>query len=398
MQFLDSFFINIGQAIRNFLSGFLPDWGVEVVMMVIAASVLTLLAVVTMMFLTWLERKVVGRIQDRLGPNRVGPFGLMQPLADMVKMFTKEDITPRDASRWVYNLGPILVVPPAILALAVIPFGRGLSGADLNIGWLYLAAVASTSVIGIFMAGWGSRNKYALLGAMRAAAQIVSYEIPQVLSVVGVLLLAGSLSMQKIVEAQNIWYVLLQPVGFIIFLLASVAELARSPFDIPEAESEIIAGYHIEYSGLKFGMFMLAEYISTFAVAAIATTMFLGGWRGPILPSWLWFMTKTYVMVFVIMWMRGTLPRIRVDQLMYFAWKVLVPLALANLLIAGLVATMIDPGEMPGFWTFIGFLVGNLILLAGTIMLLAWRVPKAEETKVSLVAAEGLSKGALAGR
>jgi NADH-quinone oxidoreductase subunit H len=393
MQFLDDLFLNIGGAIRNLLSGILPDWGVELVMIIIAASVLTLLAVVTMMFLTWLERKVVGRIQDRLGPNRVGPFGLMQPMADMVKMFIKEDITPRDASRWVYNLGPILVVPPAILAYAVIPFGRNLSGADLNIGWLYLAAVASTEVVGVFMAGWGSRNKYALLGAMRAAAQIVSYEIPQVLSVVGVLLLAGSLSMQKIVEAQNVWFVLLQPVGFIIFLIASVAELARSPFDLPEAESEIIAGYHTEYSGLKFGMFMLSEYISTFAVSAIAATMFLGGWRGWILPGWLWFFIKTYVMVLVIMWMRGTLPRIRVDQLMNFAWKILVPLALANLLLAGLIAYIIKPGETPGLITFVGFLIGNLVLLGAAVALVAWRTPKAEETKVSIVSTEGVLAG-----
>lgn len=390
MQFLNDLFLNIGQGIRNLLSGVLPAWGVELVMIIVAASVLTLLAVITMMFLTWLERKVVGRIQDRLGPNRVGPFGLMQPLADMVKMFIKEDITPREANRWVFNLGPILVVPPTILALAVIPFGKNLSGADLNIGWLYLAAVGSTSVIGVFMAGWGSRNKYALLGAMRAAAQIVSYEIPQVLSVVGVILLAGSLSMQTIVEQQNVWYVFLQPVGFLLFLIASVAEIERSPFDIPEAESEIVAGYHTEYSGLKFGMFMLAEYISVFVVSAISTTMFLGGWRGPILPGWLWFMIKTYLMIFVIMWLRGTLPRIRVDQLMNFAWKVLVPLALANLLVAGLIAAIIEPGATPGFWKFVGFLVGNLLLLAATMMLMVWRAPQVEGLEVPALSAEGL--------
>lgn len=393
MQFLDDLFLNIGQGIRNLLSGFLPAWGVELVMMIVAASVLTLIAVLTMMFLTWMERKVVGRIQDRLGPNRVGPFGLMQPMADMVKMFIKEDITPRDASRWVYNLGPILAVPPAILVLAVIPFGRGLSGADLSIGWLYLAAVASTSVIAIFMAGWGSRNKYALLGAMRAAAQIVSYEIPQVLSVVGVLLLAGSLSMQKIVEAQNVWFIFLQPVGFILFLIASVAELERSPFDLPEAESEIIAGYHTEYSGLKFGMFMLAEYISVFGVSAIAATMFLGGWRGPILPGWLWFMIKTYVVIFVIMWLRGTLPRIRVDQLMNLAWKLLVPLALANLLVAGLIAAVINPAETPALVKLIGFLIGNLILAAGTIALLISQAPEAEVATASILRTEGVSAG-----
>jgi NADH-quinone oxidoreductase subunit H len=394
MEFLDNLFVNIGAGLRNLLGGFLPGWAVELIMMIVAASVLTLLAVITMMFLTWMERKVIGRIQDRLGPNRVGPFGLMQPMADMVKMFVKEDITPRLASRWVYNLGPVLVVPPTIMALAVIPFGRGLSGADLNIGWLYLAAVASTSVIGIFMAGWGSRNKYALLGAMRAAAQIVSYEIPQVLSVVGVLLLAGSLSLQDIVEAQNVWFIALQPIGFIIFMIASVAEIERSPFDLPEAESEIVAGYHTEYSGLKFGMFMLAEYISVFAVSTIGVSMFLGGWRGPLLPGWVWFLLKTYAMVFVIMWLRGTLPRIRVDQLMNFAWKVLVPLALANLLLAGLVAAIIDPATTPAFWKLVGFLIANLLLLAVAIMITVLKAPElGGEGAIGLSAAEGVVAG-----
>lgn len=393
MQALDNLFLNIGAAIRQFLGGFLPGWAVEFVMMIVAASVLTLLGVVTMMYLTWLERKVVGRIQDRLGPNRVGRFGLMQPMADMVKMFIKEDITPRAAHRWVYNLAPIVVVPPALLVLAVVPWGRGLSGRDLNIGWLYIAAVASTSVLGIFMAGWGSRNKYALLGAMRAAAQIVSYEIPQVLSVVGVLLLAGSLSMQKIVEAQNVWFIVLQPVAFLIFIVASIAEINRTPFDIPEAESEIIAGYHIEYSGLKFGMFFLAEYISTFAVSAIAVALFLGGWQGPILPGWLWFAGKTFLLVFVIMWIRGTLPRLRVDQLMNFAWKFLVPLALANLLLAGLIAAILKPGETPTLWVVLGFLLGNLLLVAVTVLLLSSRMKWLTAEEAPLFASEGATVG-----
>jgi NADH-quinone oxidoreductase subunit H len=391
MQFLDNLFLNIGAAIRNLLSGFLPGWAVELIMMIVAASVLTLLGVITMMYLTWLERKVIGRIQDRLGPNRVGRFGLMQPMADMIKMFIKEDITPRVAHRWVYNLAPIVVVPPALLVLAVIPWGRGLSGRDLNIGWLYIAAVGSTSVLGIFMAGWGSRNKYALLGAMRAAAQIVSYEIPQVLSVVGILLLAGSLSLQKIVEAQNVWFIVLQPVAFVIFILASIAEINRSPFDIPEAESEIIAGYHTEYSGLKFGMFFLAEYISTFAIAAIGAALFLGGWRGPILPGWLWFALKTGLLVFVIMWVRGTLPRLRVDQLMNFAWKFLVPLALANLLLAGLIAAILNPATTPVLWTVLGFLVGNLLLVAATVALLISRARRPEE--LPMFVTEGVTAG-----
>jgi NADH-quinone oxidoreductase subunit H len=228
---------------------------------------------------------------------------------------------------------------------------------------------------------------------MRAAAQIVSYEIPQVLSVEGVILIAGSLSMSKIVEAQAVWFVVLQPVAFVIFLIASVAEIERSPFDLPEAESEIIAGYHTEYSALKFGMFMLAEYISVFAVSAIAVTMFLGGWSGPVLPGWLWFLIKTYVMIFVMMWLRGTLPRIRVDQLMNFAWKALVPLALANLLVTGLIAGIINPAETPGPWTVVGFLLGNLILLAATIIGVVMRAPRPESVEVRMLGAEGVPAG-----
>ena len=340
---------------------------IQLLLMLLGSIALVLFLAVTMMFLTYLERKIVARIQDRIGPNRVGRLGTMQPMADMIKLLTKEDITPRTAHRIVYNLAPILIVPPALLIFAVIPFGRGLIGTNLNIGFLYIVAISSTASIAIFMAGWGSSNKYALLGAMRAVAQLVSYEIPQILSVVGVLILAESLSMVRIVEAQrNLWFILVQPVGFLIFVIASVAELGRTPFDIPEAESEIVAGYHIEYSGLKFGMFMLAEYISIFAIAAVAATLFLGGWQGPLLPSWLWFFLKTYAIVFIIMWLRGTLPRVRVDQLMNFAWKFLVPLALANLLVAGLAASLTQGLGAP--LVLAGFTMANGLLVIGTVL------------------------------
>jgi len=340
---------------------------IQLLLMLLGSIALVLFLAVTMMFLTYLERKIVARIQDRIGPNRVGRFGMMQPMADMIKLLTKEDITPRTAHRIVYNLAPILIVPPALLIFAVIPFGRGLIGTNLNIGFLYIVAISSTASIAIFMAGWGSSNKYALLGAMRAVAQLVSYEIPQILSVVGVLILAESLSMVRIVEAQRgLWFILVQPVGFLIFVIVSVAELGRTPFDIPEAESEIVAGYHIEYSGLKFGMFMLAEYISVFAIAAVAATLFLGGWQGPLLPSWLWFFLKTYAVVFIIMWLRGTLPRVRVDQLMNFAWKFLVPLALANLLVAGLAASLTQGLGAP--LVLAGFTMANGLLVIGTVL------------------------------
>ncbi len=350
---------------------------INLLLMVLGSAALVVFLAVTMMFLTYLERKIVARIQDRVGPNRVGHLGLMQPMADMVKMFIKEDITPRAAHRWIFNLAPILVVPPALLVFAVIPFGRGIVGADLNIGFLYVIALSSTTTIALFMAGWGARNKYALLGAMRAVAQIVSYEIPQVLSVIGVLMVAGSLSMVRIVEAQQpLWFILLQPVGFLIFLIASVAELNRTPFDIPEAESELVAGHHIEYSGLKFGMFMLAEYVSVFAIAAVAVTLFLGGWRGPFLPSWLWFLLKAYAVVFILMWLRGTLPRLRVDQLMNLAWKGLVPLALGNLLTAAL-ATVLTVQTSP-FVRLMGFTLANVLVVTPLVIVTSLRQPEAE--------------------
>jgi NADH-quinone oxidoreductase subunit H len=294
---------------------------------------------------------------------------------------TKEDITPTAARRLVYNLGPILFVPPAVLTLAVIPFGEGMVGADLNIGFLYLIAISATSTIAIFMAGWGSSNKFALLGAMRAVAQIVSYEVPQILSVVGVLILAGSLSMVRIVEEQTVWFVVLQPIAFFIFVLASIAEVNRSPFDIPEAESEIVAGYHTEYSGLKFGFFYVAEYINVFTIAAVTTTLFLGGWAGPFLPGWLWFFIKVYFIIFVLMWVRGTLPRLRVDQLMNLAWKFLVPLALGNVLISALARSLSPDAAGMGLRLAV-FTMGNIMLLAATVVLLSLRRPSEEEVGV----------------
>ncbi|MFQ6058128.1 MAG: NADH-quinone oxidoreductase subunit NuoH, partial [Anaerolineae bacterium] len=369
MEALNDLFVNLNKLIASFLAQFLPGWAVDLIIMVLVAITLLVGALLVLLGYTYFERKVVGRMQDRIGPNRVGPLGLLQPIADVIKILIKEDITPRVAHRWVHTLAPILIVPPVFLVLAVIPFGRGMVGTDLNIGFLYVIAVSSTATIAIFMAGWGSRNKYALLGAMRAVAQIVSYEIPQVLSVVGVLILAGSLSMVSIVEAQRtLWFVLLQPIGFLIFLIASVAEINRTPFDLPEAESEIVAGYHIEYSGLKFAMFYLAEYLGPLVISAIAVTLFLGGWQGPLLPPYVWFFLKSLLIVFVIVWLRSTLPRLRVDQLMNFAWKFLVPLALANLLMAGLVDSL-TRGAGPVL-TLAGFTLGNLLLVAGTVIVL----------------------------
>jgi NADH-quinone oxidoreductase subunit H len=348
MDFLNNLFPNIYKSIDAFLHESFRGLGlrsdaesviVQLLMGIIVVTVILIFAPVTMMFLTWLERKIVGRIQNRLGPNRVGPWGLLQPIADAVKMFTKEDIIPSGADRWVHTLAPIIMVIPVVLAFAVIPFGPGMVPVDLNIGILFIVALGSLATIGIFMAGFGSNNKFALIGAMRGVAQIISYEIPQVLSIVPVLLLAGSLSLVKIVDKQSVLpFVAVIPVGpiaFIIFLISAIAETNRTPFDLPEAESEIVAGHHTEYSGMKFGLFYIAEYLSLFVVCAIGSTLFLGGWQGPILPPWIWFLAKTYLLIFVAMWIRGTLPRFRIDQMMGFAWKVLVPISLVNIVLTG---------------------------------------------------------------
>lgn len=298
---------------------------------------------ITVMFLVWWERKVSAHIQVRFGPMRVGGWhGWAQSIADGIKLLIKEDIIPARADKWVFVIAPVVVFTTALSCFVVIPFGKSLIISDLNIGILYIVAISSFTVVGIVMAGWSSNNKYSLLGAMRSAAQVVSYEVPLVLSILGVVMLVGSLSMVKIVEAQRrIWFVIPQFLGFLIYLTSAIAETNRLPFDIPEAESELVAGFHIEYSGIRFAMFFLAEYANIFVVSAIATTLFLGGWLGPpILPSWVWFLGKTYLILFIIMWLRWTLARLRVDQLMGLGWKVLLPLAFLNIGLTGLIMYM----------------------------------------------------------
>jgi len=284
----------------------------------------------------WIERRGMGRMQARLGPNRAGPFGLLQPVADAVKVLTKEDLVPANADKIVHWLAPVVAFAPALMIFAVVPFQDGALLADLNIGILYVVAISSVSTVGIFMAGWGSNNKYSLLGAMRNVAAVVSYEIPLILAIIGVVLIAGSLSLNDIVLAQNIPFILLQPLGFLLFFIAGCAEINRSPFDLMEADSELVAGFHIEYSGMKFALFYLVEYAEALAISAIITTLFLGGWRGPVLPPWLWFLLKVILVFFVMVWTRTTFPRVRIDQLMALAWKFLLPLALINLIITAI--------------------------------------------------------------
>ena len=311
-------------------------------------------------YMVWLERKVAARFQDRIGPNRVGPLGLLQPIADAIKLIIKEDLVPRGADRWVHLAAPVLVLVSAFLVMAVIPFAVGLAPVDLPSGLVYLIAVSSISPLGIFLAGWSSRNKYSLLGAMRAVAQLVSYEVPQVLSTIPIVLWAGSLSLVTIFNRQLDfgWFVFSPPgfLAFVILLIANTAEVNRTPFDLPEAESEIIAGYHTEYSSMRFGLFFLAEYLGVFAVSCLATALFLGG--GTLIPFVEFpanliskdstlslvladlimvgvFLFKVLTFIFVMFWVRATLPRLRVDRLMNFAWKYLVPLSIINILIAG---------------------------------------------------------------
>jgi NADH-quinone oxidoreductase subunit H len=289
--------------------------------------------------LVWWERRLLGFWQERYGPNRVGPFGLLQVVADLIKLLAKEDWIPPFADKAVFFLAPLVIVAATLLAFAVIPIAPGVGIVDLNIGLLYFLAMSSLNVYSIVLAGWSSNNKYALLGGMRGAAQMLSYEVFMGLSVMGVVMLAGSFNLREIVEAQQgMWFVVPQFVGFVVFVIAGIAEARRLPFDLPEAEAELVAGFHMEYSGLKFGLFFLGEYIGLLLISAMITTLFFGGWLGPFLPPVVWFLLKTFVFVCFFILMRAALPRPRYDQFMGYGWKVLLPLSLANLLATGAVA------------------------------------------------------------
>jgi NADH-quinone oxidoreductase subunit H len=320
------------------------------VVLIKAAIVVFVLITAFAYTLLW-ERKLLGRFQARYGPNRAGPIGYLQPLADVVKLIFKEDFVPRGANRLLFQIAPMISVFAAVAAVAVIPFGDpievfghdvALVGADLNIGVLFLFALSGLGFYGLILGGWASGNKYSLLGAARTAAQLVSYEVAMGLSIIGVIMMAQSLSLVDIVNAQRdaVWYVLVQPLGFAIFLVAAVAETNRAPFDMPEAESELVAGYHTEYGGLKFAMFFLAEYINMIIISALGATLFLGGFAGPWLPGVVWLAIKIAAMLFLFIWLRATLPRLRYDRLMKLGWKVLLPLATLNLVVTAIVVAL----------------------------------------------------------
>lgn len=311
----------------------LPSAALDLIFQAAMALAVSGFIVANSLFIIYYDRKLAALFQVRKGPDRVGPFGLLQTLADTVKLLCKEDITPRGADKAVFNLAPIFVFIPSFAMFLILPFGPGLIAGDINIGLLYAAAVSGLSVIGLLCAGWSSDNKYSLIGGLRSAAQLVSYELPLVIVILTVVLLAGSLKMSDVVAAQSgyRWFVLPNFFGFVLFLIAGNAEINRGPFDLPEAESELVSGFITEYSSMKFAVFFLAEYTNLFIMSAMAAALFLGGWEGPFLPPLLWFLLKTYFVVTILMWVRWTFPRIRVDHLMVFSWKYLLPMALVNL-------------------------------------------------------------------
>jgi len=316
-------------------------------------SLLVIFGLLTgMAYMTWFERRAISRIQVRIGPNRTGPGGLLQPLADALKLFFKEDIAPASADRLLYPIAPALALFAALAAFAVVPLGPTVSVAgvdvplqvaDLPVGVLYLLAASSLGVYGLVLGGWSSGSKYSLLGGLRAAAQVVSYELILGLSLVGVVIVSGSLSLRQIVEAQarSVPYILVQPLGFLLYLVAAVAEVNRAPFDLPEADTELVAGYHTEYSGMRFAMFYIGEYVSMISVSALAATMFFGGWWGPVFPGPHWLFVKMVLFLVMFVWLRATLPRLRYDQLMRLSWSILLPLGLLNVAVTALAVAII---------------------------------------------------------
>jgi NADH-quinone oxidoreductase subunit H len=359
-------------AIATWLRGLLEGWGlapglVDVIMSALGVILLCTFGLALVIFLIWFERKISARFQGRIGPNRVGPYGLLQTFADIIKIFTKEHITPSGADKVVYNLAPVLAVGAVLLLWAVLPLASTVVGTDVNIGVLYIVAVGSLGTLSILMAGWSSNNKYALLGAFRTVAQMVSYEVPMVLALVVVTLLARTMSVGELVEAQSIWFVVYSPLAALLFLLSSQAEVGRAPFDLVEAESELVAGFQTEYSGLKFGMFFVGEFLHSFTVGAMTATLFLGGWRGPGAETYpilglVYFFAKAFLMYFVFLWMRFSLPRIRIDHMLDLNWKILTPIGLVLVILTAIVEKILLDAGITGWGRALVHLGVNLAL------------------------------------
>ncbi len=370
-QILSDPFGWVNQLLRNLLGGwgFSPDI-INLVLNLLGAFVMGLGVLLITLLLIWAERKIVARIQDRLGPNRVGPFGILQTVADLVKLITKELIVPVGADLGPYNLAPLLAVMSVVGLWAVVPLAPRLLGADINVGVLYVVSIGAIGTLSIMLAGISSNNKYALLGAFRTVAQMVSYAVPMVLALIVPTLLAGSMGMAEIVEEQrSIWFLVLAPVAALIFFVSSIAEVGRAPFDLLEAESELVAGFHIEYSGLRFGMFFVAEFLHAFTISALMTTLFLGGWQGPGASEYpllglFYFSIKTALVYFVGIWIRGSFPRIRIDQMNQLNWKFITPLALVSLMVTAVVEKLVVDMGLIRIGVHLG---ANLLLLALTL-------------------------------
>lgn len=357
----------IAQLLKGYLEslGLASGW-ISVIMAALGVVVLASAVLLVDIFLVWVERKVVARFQDRLGPNRLGPFGLFQPIADVIKLLIKEDITPQGADKFVYNLAPILALATVIMLWAVIPISATVAGSTINVGALYIVAVGAIGTLGIIMAGWASNNKYALLGAFRMVAQMISYEVPMVIAILIPVILAKSMTLTDIVESQTVWYIVLAPVAAIVFLIGAQAELGRAPFDLSEAESEIVAGFHIEYTGMKFGLFYAGELLHAMTFGGLFATFFLGGWRGwgaetyPILGIG-YFFIKAMFMYWVIMWIKYSFPRVRIDQMLNFCWKFLTPLILTVLAITAILDKLLSGSP---YWIYVlAMVLMNLVVL-----------------------------------
>jgi NADH-quinone oxidoreductase subunit H len=344
----------------------------------LVAIFVALIATLPVVLITWLERKVVARIQDRIGPNVAGPWGIIVALADAVKMFTKEDTTPEGADRLMFNAAPILMGTVAFMIYGILPFAPRLIGVNLSVALLYVLALGSISTIAVLMAGWASNNKFALLGAFRTVAQLVSYEIPQALALIAPIMLAGTMATDDLIQAQDIAFVFALPLSAIIFFISSIAETARTPFDLLEAESEIVAGFHTEYSGMKFALFFIAEYGNMFAVSMLTAVIFLGGYRLFGLENAVPFLApviiigKAMLVVFLFLWIRGTLPRIRIDQMLAFNWKLLVPVSLANIVVVAIVAKVLQELGASNATLTLALLAANLLIIAAVYGILAW--------------------------
>jgi NADH-quinone oxidoreductase subunit H len=381
-------------SVGNWLENLLLSLGLAegfVTFILATLSVLTIMIFVLVLdvFLVWVERKVVARFQGRLGPNRLGPFGIIQPFADVIKLLIKEDITPIGADRILFNLAPPFAMAAVLLIWAVIPFSDGLLGADINVGVLYIVGVGTIGTLSIILAGWASNNKYSLLGAVRTVAQMIAYEVPMVIVLLVPVLLARSMSVSEIVDKQVVWYIFIAPLAAIILIITAIAEIGRTPFDLLEAESEIVAGFHIEYTGMKFGMFYAAELLHALTVGALFATLFLGGWRGPYADQFpilgvFYLFLKAFLIYYLIMWIKYTLPRIRIDHMMNFNWKFLTPLALALLVVTAITDKLIEQYIVGATLAlYAGIMLAANVVIAWIVLSIVRKYAKSTRTRVA---------------